>query len=191
MFTSLRQLTRAYPVSVFLVLAFALSWYPWFIALAQQRHTGPNPLGPFVAALIVTGLCVGKSGVRALLAATVRVRVRWRWLLLALGTPFADHRPRCCSTPGSARRHRPPRSGRPGPDASRPLIILLFVALGEEPGWRGFLLPHLAQRFGALRGSAVLAAIWSLWHLPLLGHAVALPQVLPHSCSAWWPPPSW
>jgi hypothetical protein len=29
----------------FFVIAYALSWYPWILALMQGRTTGPNPLG--------------------------------------------------------------------------------------------------------------------------------------------------
>jgi len=59
------------------------------------------------------------------------------------------------------------------------LIALLFVALGEEPGWRGFLLPRLQQRFAPLTADLVLGAIWALWHLPLLGHEIASPHIAP------------
>ena len=41
---------------IFFLLAFLRSWYPWFLALAQGRTSGPNPLGPFVAAR-ASGTC--------------------------------------------------------------------------------------------------------------------------------------
>ena len=39
--------------------------------------------------------------------------------------------------------------------------------LGEEAGWRGFLLPRLLKRFDPLLASVYLALIWGIWHLPL------------------------
>jgi hypothetical protein len=38
---------------------------------------------------------------------------------------------------------------------------------GEEIGWRGYALPHLATRLGLGRASVVLGLIWACWHLPL------------------------
>jgi len=40
-------------------------------------------------------------------------------------------------------------------------------ALGEEIGWRGYVLPRLQTRMSALSASLILAPIWALWHLPL------------------------
>ena len=45
-------------------------------------------------------------------------------------------------------------------------VFLHFSHLGEELGWRGFLLPRLAARQGPLRASLVVGLLWGLWHLP-------------------------
>lgn len=41
-------------------------------------------------------------------------------------------------------------------------------ALGEEIGWRGFLLPRLVQRFGFTVGCLFSGCIWAAWHYPVL-----------------------
>src|SRR5580765_3887487 len=72
---------RAIALPLFLILGFALSWYPWVLALLRHATSGPNPLGLFAAALIVSGLAGAWRGVRDLLLAIVRVRVpATRWL---------------------------------------------------------------------------------------------------------------
>lgn len=44
----------------------------------------------------------------------------------------------------------------------------LIPAFGEEFGWRGYLLPHLARRMTARKALLLYAFIWWLWHLPTL-----------------------
>jgi membrane protease YdiL (CAAX protease family) len=46
-------------------------------------------------------------------------------------------------------------------------ITVLVSGLAEEPGWRGFALPRLQERFGPLLGTLVLGILWSIWHFPL------------------------
>lgn len=52
-----------------------------------------------------------------------------------------------------------------------PLVFLQIVfvggALGEEFGWRGFVLDKLQHTIGPIKGTLLLGVFWSLWHLPL------------------------
>ncbi|MHA6525487.1 CPBP family glutamic-type intramembrane protease [Tessaracoccus sp. G1721] len=45
-------------------------------------------------------------------------------------------------------------------------VWLLTFGLGEESGWRGWLLAEVSRRGSVLRGSLVVAGVWMLWHLP-------------------------
>jgi membrane protease YdiL (CAAX protease family) len=57
------------------------------------------------------------------------------------------------------------------------IFIFLFIGLGEEPGWRGFALPRLQKTYSPLMASFILAPIWALWHLPLMGNEFPLPII--------------
>ena len=47
-------------------------------------------------------------------------------------------------------------------------VTLLFGGpLGEEIGWRGWLLPTLQVRLSPLLSSLIIGLVWGLWHLPL------------------------
>jgi membrane protease YdiL (CAAX protease family) len=51
-----------------------------------------------------------------------------------------------------------------------PVFYIVLLAIGgpltEEPGWRGFALSRLQQRWGPLVGTAILGLMWAAWHLP-------------------------
>ena len=47
------------------------------------------------------------------------------------------------------------------------LFLVFSGPLGEEPGWRGFALPKMLERQGALVASLLLGGLWAAWHLPL------------------------
>jgi uncharacterized protein len=44
---------------------------------------------------------------------------------------------------------------------------LLAGPLGEELGWRGWLLPQVQKHFNAMTSSIIIAPVWFVWHLPL------------------------
>ena len=48
------------------------------------------------------------------------------------------------------------------------IITESATALGEEIGWRGFLVPALARRFTFGWTALISGVIWSGWHLPLI-----------------------
>ncbi len=59
-------------------------------------------------------------------------------------------------------------------------ITSSFVALGEEIGWRGFLVPHLYRITGYTRVSLISGLIWAVWHVPVLVFADY------NSGTPWW-----
>jgi len=161
----------------FFVLAFVLSWYPWVIALARGKTSGPNPLGPLVAALVVAGVASGWPGVCELLGRMVRGRFGLRWYAVIFGLPIV-----MCAGAVVIMAAFGNGIALPGATAWRELpdrfiFILLFIGLGEEPGWRGFALPRLQKRHTPFIASLILAPIWALWHLPLMGDEFPLPVI--------------
>ncbi len=131
--------------------------------------------GPFIAALVITALVSGRTGLRQWLAALGRWRVGIGWALVAMLSPVALF-------VVSAVLLR--LVGQPWPDLGLLVrhfgdIGWLFGALlaaavydvGEEPGWRGFALPpRLQRRWNALTAALVVGGLWSLWHLPFFAY---------------------
>ena len=51
-------------------------------------------------------------------------------------------------------------------------VVLSFAALGEELGWRGYMMPKLIELVGMPKAIIIGGIIWGLWHAPLtcVGH---------------------
>lgn len=172
---------------VFFLLAFALSWYPWILALLRGRTTGPNPLGPLGAAIIVTAMVSGRSGLREFFSRIVRWRVGARWYAVAFLAPVL-----VCLVAVAVTHCIMPHAqvsalsiGKLREVPERFVFILLFIALGEEPGWRGFALPRLQTNRSPFIASLILAPIWMVWHLPLVGNEFPWPIVAPFVLSVF------
>jgi membrane protease YdiL (CAAX protease family) len=58
----------------------------------------------------------------------------------------------------------------PEPDIPLLLVVILFpvffmTAMGEEMGWLGYAIDPMQDRWGALKASIIMGAVWGLWHL--------------------------
>jgi membrane protease YdiL (CAAX protease family) len=161
---------RNHPLVAFFVLAYALAWSFW---IPYAIGVSPNPVfasGPLIAAIIVTALIDGKSGLKALLSRMVRWRVELNWyavaLLLALGAYlFAAFLNILLGATASLAESL-------GHWYFHFLLFPLYLlsplsgAFGEELGWRGYALPRLQAGRSALFASLVLGVLIVGWHLP-------------------------
>ena len=172
---------------VFFGLAFILSWYPWIIALARGQTSGPNPLGPLLAGIVVTAVVYRGSGLREFLSRIVRWHVGIKWYAIVFVLPIAV----CLLAIGIILCFvgTEPLAGLSMEKLQelpeRFVFTLLFVALGEEPGWRGFALPQLQLKRSPLGASLILAPVWASWHLPLIGNEFPWPIVVPFVLSVF------
>jgi membrane protease YdiL (CAAX protease family) len=109
-----------------------------------------------------------KSGLREFLGRALIWRVGIQWWIFALffmvvpavATPYVFH-----------------LLGGPAVDWSglKPLdtaipsffILTILAGVGEEFGWRGFLLPRLQTHHNALASALIVGVAWSTWHIPL------------------------
>ncbi|WP_143708925.1 CPBP family intramembrane glutamic endopeptidase [[Flexibacter] sp. ATCC 35208] len=48
------------------------------------------------------------------------------------------------------------------------MVRSVSSALGEEIGWRGFLVPEMYKVMGYTKTCLITGCIWALWHLPIL-----------------------
>ncbi len=153
----MNSLIKHNPLISYFVLAYALAWIliP-LVTKVSLIFAFLALFGPAVAALIVTGITEGRTGVRQLLAKIVQWKVGWSWYVIAVGLPFV------LAAVVWWIAGVPSRTPQP---LSQTLILAALV-IGEELGWRGFALPRLQERFSPLVSSLILGALWATWHLP-------------------------
>ena len=124
--------------------------------------------GPLVAALLVTWATGGRGGIEELWGRIKKWRVEPRWYLIVFLLPVALAL--ISLTAGVL-------VGGLRPSSYSPLLplayfipfflyMLVFTGLAEEPGWRGFALPHLQSRYSAVKSSWILGVLWGVWHFP-------------------------
>lgn len=179
---TLKRVIANHPVAAYFVLAFVFSWIavlPLLLARSGLVHLPTDLpvepfqiagalLGPTLAAFILTAVLSGRVGMRQLLARYVQWRVGLRWyLLVVIGPPVALNLGAIpflgMSIVGAFVSNLPQLVSFYLP------VLVVGVILGplwEEPGWRGFALPRLQRRYGALAGTLVLGLLWSFWHVP-------------------------
>jgi uncharacterized protein len=180
------QLLRSHPLVGYFAIAFAGTWLLMLPIVLAQNGLGLLPLtlpdillavlfilgtfmGPTLAAFLITAATSGQGGVRRLLQRYIQWRVGARWYLVVFGGPIvmivAGLSAWLGSAPLVALAQQWPLIFNVY--LAKALALVLFPALAEEPGWRGFALPRLQQRFGPVLGSSILGSLHALWHLPI------------------------
>ena len=182
--SKLKSFMKDHPLISYFVMAYIFTWVLVIPITLSQIGLGlfnaPEPLlfilllastysGPLPAALIMVSAIDGKEGRRQLWRRVFQWRVGFGWHLLVLvAYPvvfLAGMSLYSGLTPWVALfEHWQLIFTSYLPVA---LIGILFPSLGEEPGWRGFALPRLQQKYGPLVGTLILAVLHGLWHLPV------------------------
>ena len=160
----LRGVVEAHPLIAFFALTFPLSW-----VIVPFTGGQINPLGPLLAALILSALVGGRAQVGAWLRRSFTPTGRLRWYALAIVIVVGVY----SAAVGIALLAG---AAVPAGEDLRawPEILFVFplylvvIAATEESGWRGYAMPRLAEAHGTMKASAVLGVVIAAWHLPLV-----------------------
>lgn len=164
-----------------LVLMFLFTW-PIDFANAGVLSIRVPPVvslmlgwGIIFAALIMTGLTLGKDGVISLLKRFLIWRVHSKWYLVAFllypivfTTAVLVKAVWTQTSPdfSTIMAHDIFGASANLPVFIIPFFIVDFITNGEEMGWRGYVLPRLQSRHSALVSSLIVGLLWGFWHLP-------------------------
>lgn len=169
-------------MSVYLILTFTFTWLLWLPFLLRVQFgysivTFPGQFffgsfGPFVGALLTTLWFDGVTGVLNWFKRTYSLRVNKKMWFVAFGLPILYFIV-AVSTQKIALGHWPDWStfGHTEKLPGFSLIFTLMVwvltfGLGEESGWRGFLLVEMHKKTSLLNSALGVALIWMIWHFP-------------------------
>jgi hypothetical protein len=161
------------PILAFIVLANAVTWLACLL-LRSTFAAGHlwalftfvfiTVWSPTVIALALSLFFGGTSAVRNLLGCLFRrFSKNYLWYLIGSLVPVA-----AVASAIIIARHMHSGAGFL-PLSALPLTLALQIftgAMGEELGWRGFLLSRLERTLGPQFGALVMALTWALWHLP-------------------------
>jgi membrane protease YdiL (CAAX protease family) len=139
---------------------------------AYQRVGLVYGFTPALAALIIAFAYDRGRGVKELLGRLFVVRFPVGWWLVALAvTPLVQW---LGANLWAAAFDEPLRF----PSFTQWLRTFLSLALinglfsiGEELGWRGFMLPRMLARYRWLNAALLIGLLWSIWHFPLYATA--------------------
>jgi membrane protease YdiL (CAAX protease family) len=121
--------------------------------------------GPLIAALIASFGFSGVAGLRELLGRITVLRFSPFWYIAALILPAA------AQWLGTLAWSSQGRESLSIPSIGVVSAVTLLVAhsafaVGEELGWRGFMLPRVLRQHGWLASGLIVGFLWAVWHYP-------------------------
>lgn len=171
---------KRHPVISMSILTLAFAWpgLIWEALYSQGLVASQSPIVlslligwvPGIAAVVVSAVLAGRAGVRELLGRFLIWRVGIRWYLvgffllaviilggIGLHVLFGGAMPAI------------PATGSVWWEVALSFVLLIVVGSllnTEELAWRGFILPKLQPKYGALAASILITIPESLLHLP-------------------------
>ncbi len=166
--TAITSLVRRYPQATFWVIAWSTFFFGYYMYLRSGSELWQLLiLGPFVGGALVTAVVDGRSGLKSYFGRIVRWRVPIKWYAVAILLPLLL---RLCAfgltvLSGAETVSNPQWDW--GAIAFDAVLVFFIIALGEEPGIRGFSLLRFMRGYSALLASLIVGVLHAIWHLPL------------------------
>jgi hypothetical protein len=159
---------RDHPMTSFFVLACVFGWSPYVVGWLTGTEAENIPLGPVLAAAVVT-LGAGGTMWRRWIHTVRSCGMPWRWFAVALLAPAAMHALQVLINGAFGAPLPTGEQLSTWPQVPVTFVtMLLMVGLGEEAGWTAFATPLLLTRHPFLVVGALMSAMRIAWHLPLM-----------------------
>ncbi|MBT8270929.1 MAG: CPBP family intramembrane metalloprotease, partial [Bacteroidia bacterium] len=171
----MKKFIRQYPVWSFLIINYFISWtflYPSYRIIENAGQITPMALiglvgayGPTVAALIVQYI-IDKNQFKTLIKKLIKVRATFKIIAFVIIAPIVFY---CLAYLLSAAVYDEALNFNLVYAISNIpfwfLAALPFGPMGEELGWRGFMLPKLLENNSVYKSTIYVGLAWGIWHL--------------------------
>jgi membrane protease YdiL (CAAX protease family) len=184
--SSLKQWIARQPVAAYFVLAFLSTWIlqlPMVLGqdgLSIFHFSIPLPIyivlflassftGPTGAAVYITSVLEGQKGVRRFFGRYKQWRIGLRWYLFAFFALPLIYLVAAMIFMGIEPLTALVTHWQVFFTTYLPALLIFpaFITWGEEPGWRGFALTRLQEKYSPLVSSVIVGLLHGLWHLPV------------------------
>ena len=194
--------TETKRLGVYLALAFGLTWIIFFIYIlsgniwaaageisGMDQFVSLGMLCPALAMLLtryVTGEGFAVTGKGSMLLGIDFKGRKWIYFVIALFLPWIymelGNALTLLISPNAFDPHNPELLGLADNERAvvyiQPIAAIVsgaaasFAALGEEAGWRGYMMPKMIKLWGVGKAVVIGGIIWGMWHWPLtcVGH---------------------
>lgn len=186
---SIRSLIQRYPVIIYCVLTFSITWglKYWYSLVRTDNYIPPfnfsliAQFGPSISAVILIAFSEGYPGIRRIGKSIRSIPANPKWMLMAFIfepviflsiTVFYWLRYQDLTIDGSYTWI----------SAILSYFMTFFIGLfrwglSEEIGWHGWMLPKLQSRMSPFMATLILSIVITLWHIhPNTFPEIAAPQ---------------
>jgi membrane protease YdiL (CAAX protease family) len=176
------KILKKHKLTAYLITTFLFTWTFWIIAFTSNNlslNGSFRIIGSFfpsIMSIIFTSYYYGTNGIKKLL----RNLTIWKvnpliYAFIFLYTAASLYVPSfICSILGLNYKIQIANHISSFKLTSPITTVICFIAimifggpLGEELGWRGFVLPKLKKKFNPVISSIILGFIWTFWHAPM------------------------
>jgi membrane protease YdiL (CAAX protease family) len=170
----MEKIIKKHPIWSFLIINYIISWsflYPSYQIILDQEKITPLALigligayGPTIAAIIVQRI-IDKKSTKSLLRKLVKVKTNFKTILFIIGAPLIFYLIAYFLSAKIFNGHL--NFNWFLSISSIPLFLLAalpFGPMGEELGWRGFMLPKLLKNYSLIKSTFLVGLAWGVWH---------------------------
>ncbi|ANE80381.1 Abortive infection protein [Mycobacterium adipatum] len=168
-------------VAVFVITTFAVTWLIWLPILIRARSTGIDTMpwtfflasvGPLCGALTATWWEAGRCGLIRWARRVFSLRYTRTWWIACIAMPLGYFMIGCLAVRATSGQwpdlngfgQTDKLPGLPWPAVA--LVWAVSFGVGEEAGWRGWLLPRLSHQISVFWAALIVAGVWIAWHGP-------------------------